>query len=227
MHNYSASTSGRLTKKGSCMKTLHVSFEGPNGAGKSTQSKILVKRLCDYGISAEYVKNPNGTAFSKAVMDAIILQSPCKLAEIFAFAACFCQMTHEMVVPLLKNGICVVSDRGIGSAYAHALYRCEGTIAEELFNRIITEIDSAGVLFPDITFLLSIPAVEGVARKITCNRLDELNPDSLREALAYKSLSRKFQNWITIDSTQSIDTVSEEVWFHIRKLIEGRCVNAQ
>jgi len=76
------------------MEALYISFEGTNGAGKSTQAKILVKRLCDRGIPAEYVKNPNGTAFSKAVMDVIIARSPCKLAEIFVFAACFCQTIH-------------------------------------------------------------------------------------------------------------------------------------
>ena len=201
------------------MKALHISFEGTNGAGKSTQAKILIGRLCDRGIPAEYVKNPNGTAFSKAVMDAIIAQSPCKLAEIFAFAACFCQTTHELVMPLMKKGVCVVSDRGIGSAYAHALYRCKGTMAEGLFARIVKEINIGGVLFPDLTFLLSIPATKGVARKETCNRLDELNPGSRREALAYRRLSRKFQNWITIDSSKSIDAVSEEIWSNVGELI--------
>ncbi|MBU0768410.1 MAG: hypothetical protein KJ687_04890 [Proteobacteria bacterium] len=202
------------------MKAFHISFEGTSGAGKSTQARALVKRLCDCGVRAEYVKNPNGTTFSKAVMDVIMAQSPCKLAEIFAFASCFCQTTHELVVPLMEKGVCIVSDRGIGSAYAHALHRCEGTIDERLFTRMVTAINNGGVLFPDMTFLLSIPATKGVARKRTCNRLDELTPGSLREALAYRRLSRKFQNWITIDSNQSIDAVTEEVWSHVGKLIE-------
>ncbi len=162
------------------MKALQISFEGTNGAGKSTQAKILVKRLCDYGIHAEYVKNPNGAAFSKVVMDAILLQSPYKLTEILAFAACFCQTTNELVIPFMKRGIYVVSDRGIGSAYAHALYRCKGAISESLFAEIMTEINKENVLFPNLTFLLSLPVEEGVARKrgvVNKNRLDVLTPE--------------------------------------------------
>ncbi len=211
------------------MKAFHISFEGTNGAGKSTQAKILVKHLCDYGVPTKYVKNPNGTAFSKLVMDAILAQSPHKLAEILAFAACFCQTANELVVPFMKRGTCVVSDRGIGSAYAHALYRCKGAINEDLFTQIITEINKDNVLFPDLTFLLSLPIELGVARKkgsASKNRLDALTPDSAREALAYEKLSKKFPNWITISANGSIDKISKRIWTETAKLIR-RCANEQ
>lgn len=204
------------------MKAFHFSFEGTNGAGKSTQAKILVKHLCDYGIPTEYVKNPNGTAFSGVVMDAILTQSPYKLAEILAFAACFCQTVNELVVPFMKRGICVVSDRGIGSAYAHALYRCKGAISEKLFTEIMTEINKDNVLFPDLTFLLSLPVELGVARKrgsVCENRLDALTPDSAREAIAYEKLSKEFPNWITINANGNIDKISERVWTETTKLL--------
>ncbi len=211
------------------MKAFHISFEGTNGAGKSTQAKILVKHLCDYGIPTEYVKNPNGTAFGRAVMDAILAQSPYKLAEILAFAACFCQTANELVVPLMKRGICVVSDRGIGSAYAHALYRCRGAIGEKLFAEIMTEINKDNVLFPDLTFLLSLSVEKGVARKkcsVSRNRLDALTPDSAREALAYEKLSKKFPNWVTINANGSIDKISKRIWAETIKLLR-RCADEQ
>jgi len=211
------------------MKAFHISFEGTHGAGKSTQARILVKHLCDYGIPTEYVKNPNGADFSKVVMDAILSQSPYKLAEILAFAACFCQTTNELVVPSMKRGICVVSDRGIGSAYAHALYRCKGAISENLFTEIMTEINKENVLFPDLTFLLSLPTEEGVARKrgdVSKNRLDVLTPDSAREALAYEKLSKKFPNWIRIGVNNSIDRIAKRIWDETTKFL-WRCANEQ
>lgn len=207
------------------MKAFHISFEGTSGAGKSTQAKILVGRLCDYSIPTEYVKNPNGTAFSRAIMDAILTQSPCRLAEILAFAACFCQTTNELIVPLMKKGICVVSDRGVGSGYAHALYRCKGAIGEQLFTEIMMEIGKENSLFPDLTFLLSLTVEQGVARK-SCsegaNRLDALTPDSAREALAYRELSKKFPNWVTISANCSIYDISERIWDETISFLRGR-----
>jgi len=203
------------------MKAFHVSFEGTSGSGKSTQANLLVERLRTYGIHAEYVKNPNGTPFSKSVMDAILAQHPCELAEILAFASCFCQTTNELLVPLLKRGVCVVSDRGIGSAYAHALHRCQGTISRKLFEQIVSAINRNGShLFADITFLLSIRATRGIARKKDPSRLDNVSNGSIREAAAYAQLSREFPNWITIDANKSVARVAEEVWFHARKLAE-------
>ena len=211
------------------MKAFHISFEGTNGAGKSTQAEVLVKRLCASGIYTEYVKSPNGTVFGKAVMNAILEQSPHKLSEILAFAACFCQVANELVVPLMKKGVCVVSDRGIGSAYAHAMYRCEGFISEKLFTEIMTEITKDGFPFPDLTFLLSLPVEEGVTRKENSarrNRLDFLTPESSREALAYEELSRKFPNWVTINADGSIDEISERIWTETTGLLR-RCENEQ
>lgn len=216
---------GSRNERRKSMKPFHVSFEGTSGAGKSTQARILVKRLCDYGIPTEYVKNPNGTAFSRVIMDAILTQSPCKLAEIFAFAACFCQVTSDLMLPALKKGICVVSDRGIGSAYAHALYRCEGSIAEDLFDRIILEINKENMLFADLTFLLMFPVEKGVLRKekdVNKNRLDALSPDSIREALAFSKLSKKFPGWVTINADDHVNAVSEQIWTYIEQLIGGR-----
>lgn len=207
------------------MKAFHISFEGTNGAGKSTQAEILVKRLCGCGIPAKYVKSPNGTDFGRAVMNAILAQSPHKLAEILAFAACFCQVANELVVPLMRKGICVVSDRGVGSAHAHALHRCKGFISEKLFAEIMAEIIKDDFLFPDITFLLSLPVEGGVARKecsANRNRLDLLTPESAMEALAYEKLSREFPNWVTIDANGSIGEISKRIWTETTKLLKER-----
>lgn len=205
-------------------KPFHVSFEGTSGAGKSTQSRILVKRLCDCGIPTIYVKSPNGTVFSKAIMDTILFQSPCKLAEIFAFASCFCQVTNELIIPALRKGISIVSDRGIGSAYAHALHRCEGVISEGLFDKIMVEINREDVLFADLTFLLMIPAEKGILRKekdLDKSRLDVVGPDSMREAFAFSKLSKRFPRWVTIDGDDSVDAVSGKVWKCVEQLIGG------
>jgi thymidylate kinase len=134
-------------------------------------------------------------------------------------------VANELVVPLMKKGICVVSDRGIGSAYAHAMYRCEGFIGEKLFTEIMTEITKDGFPFPDLTFFLSLPVVEGATRKehsVRRNRLDFLTPESAREAFAYGELSRKFPNWKTINADDSIDKISEMIWTETAKLLR-RC----
>lgn len=205
------------------MRALHISFEGISGTGKSTQAKILVKKLQDKGIKTIYVKNPNGTIFGKKVMDAILSESPCKLAEILAFAACFCQSVNELITPSLTNGICVVSDRGIGSAYAHALYRCQGEISNDCFTKIVTEIGGNNAIFPDLTFLFSLPIEIGVARKEKCadkSRLDTLNVESIRESHAYDSLIQELPNWVIIDADNHIDVITQQIWIHVEKLMK-------
>lgn len=200
------------------MKPYHICFEGIPGAGKTTQAKILAEKLNRLEIPTKYVKNPNGDSFGKAVTNAIFLESPSKLAEIYAFAACFCQTVTEVTLPLLKNNICVVSDKGIGTAYAHALYRHEGVIEYDLFNEMIECIDRSNALHPDITILLDIPIKYGFARKSKCadkSCRDIPNSENIREAHAYRKLAHKFPNWIVVDATATILEVTDRIWFHV------------
>lgn len=207
------------------MRTFHIGFEGTSGAGKSTQAKILVEKLQARGVKTKYVKNPNGTSFGKSVMNGILSKDPCKLAEILAFASCFCQSVNELIMPALSGGICVVSDRGIGSAYAHALYRCQRAISEDCFAKIMLEIGSGNAVFPDLTFLLSLSIENGIARKERCadkSKLDALNSESMREALAYEVISCKLPNWVVINATEGIDEISELIWMHVEKILKER-----
>jgi len=208
------------------MKAFHVCFEGPSGSGKSTQARILVSRLNDAGLKAVYIKSPNGTNFGKKVMEAILTECPNKLAEILAFSACFCQTLNEQIIPNLDRGVCVVSDRGIGSAYAHALYRCQGVIGDGLFEQIMSQVIGVGRAPIDLTFLMDLSVERCVARKATSDdrsRLDVFDEAGLLEALSYRDLFMKFPhlNWRLINSEFGVDKVSELVWAQMQKLIGG------
>jgi len=204
------------------MKAQHICFEGMPGSGKTTQAKALVEKLNTFGIEAEYVKSPNGNPFGKAITKILLSKAPSKLAEIYAFWACFCHMVDEVIFPLLSNGVWVVSDKGIGTSYAHALYRNKGVINNNTFKNLVGSMKQGNALYPDATIFLDIPISQGFKRKEDCSdksRMDICNDENSREACAYGDLSKLLTGWYTIDASLSIDEVADKIWSCVQNIV--------
>lgn len=102
-------------------------FEGADQTGKTTVAKLLVERLNDNGVPALFTFQPGDPAYG---ISATFFRSLCKdkrwdlhpLSNMYAFFLDKVEQVQKVVVPALKEGKTVVSDRWWHSTTAYQFY---------------------------------------------------------------------------------------------------------
>jgi dTMP kinase len=140
------------------LKGLFIVFEGPDKSGKSTQARLLADSLRGRGHAVLHTREPGGTSVAegvrKVLLDPALTIDP--LAELFLYEASRAQHTNEKIIPALKAGQIVISERFTMSTDAYqGEARGLGLKTTTALNRIAT-----GGLRPDLTILLDIPVAE-------------------------------------------------------------------
>ena len=133
--------------------------EGQDFCGKSTVAKMLVKHLNKHNVPAVYTFQPGDPAYGT---NATLFRSLCKdkrhnlhpLTNFFIFFADKVEQVHKVIIPALKSGKAVVSDRWWHSTYAYQLFgkqiAKEYDISEETINWL--NLNSTLNIVPDIVF---------------------------------------------------------------------------
>lgn len=139
-------------------KGLFIVLEGPDKSGKSTQARRLVSALTANSLDVLHTREPGGTSVAEGVrrvlLDPALTIDP--LAELFLYEAARAQHTNEKIIPALKAGRVVVSERFTMSTDAYqGMARGLGLKTTTALNRIAT-----GGLKPDLTVVLDIPVAE-------------------------------------------------------------------
>ena len=141
---------------------IFIVFEGGDGVGKSTQARLLAVWLEAQGREVVLTLEPGGTAIGAILRDLVLNPawgdvSP--RAEALMYAADKAQHLHELVLPALRRGAVVISDRYVDSMLA---YQGAGRVLEpervEQIARWATDD-----LLPDLTILLDLDPAKGVA----------------------------------------------------------------
>ncbi len=137
---------------------LFIVFEGPDKSGKSTQARLLADTLKGRGHAVLHTREPGGTSVAEGVrrvlLDPSLTIDP--LAELFLYEASRAQHTQEKLIPALKAGMIVISERFTMSTDAYqGVARGLGLKTTTALNRIATS-----GLKPDLTILLDIPVNE-------------------------------------------------------------------
>lgn len=139
-----------------------VTLEGGEGAGKSTQAARLADWLKEQGIDVLVTREPGGSERAEILRDFLLqgLVAPFGAeAEAVFFAVARADHVKQTVLPALKAGKWVISDRFLDSTWAYQ--GTEGVPRERL-----AELDeiAVGGSRPDLTLILDIPAAEGLGR---------------------------------------------------------------
>lgn len=143
--------------------SLFVTFEGIEGSGKSSHLRALAARLRSAGYRVVETREPGGTPAGEALRrvllesDAVPLEP---LAELFLYCADRAQHVAEVIRPALQQGRIVLCDRFSDSTLAYQGYG-RGLDLETI--RRLDELARNGVR-PHLTFLLDLPAAEGLRR---------------------------------------------------------------
>ncbi len=139
-----------------------ITFEGGEGSGKTTQVRRLEEHLRGGGHEVVVTREPGGTAVAEAVRAVLLdpAQDPDPLTELFLLEAARRDHVERVIRPALERGAVVLCDRFADSSvvYQGLVGGVEAATVERL-NRLAT-----GGLEPDLTFVLDLPAEEGLAR---------------------------------------------------------------
>ena len=203
---------------------MFITFEGTEGSGKTTQIGRLVKELSEANYSVQSTREPGGTTVGDQIRS--ILLNPLNerlfpTSELLLYAASRAQHVREVIVPALKNGKIVISDRFADASVAYQSYgrNLNLTLITQL-NRIATD-----GLVPDLTFLLDLPVEIGLQRASSSRgTLDRIEREKLefhrRVQTGYLSIAEESPDRIkVVDATQSMDVIYQEIWFIIQKKI--------
>jgi len=201
-----------------------ITFEGGEGSGKSVQARALYRKLCRLSIPVLRIHEPGSTPLGEKLSKLLkhgdnITISP--LGELFLFNASRAQLVFEIIRPTLEAGKVVVCDRFDDSTVAYQGYG-RGLNIEQILtlNRIAT-----GGLIPDLTVLIDIPVIEGLARKrhAATDRFE-------REEIAFHERVRKGylslakaepRRFMVIDGRRDRKTIAGLIWSGVSSLLEN------
>jgi dTMP kinase len=199
-----------------------ISFEGLDGAGKTTQMDLLEQWLQSRGVPYVRTREPGGTALGVEIRH-LLLNRPelaiTPLAEAFLFQADRAQHFATLVLPALREGKLVITDRCFDASIAYQGYaRGVGVELVEQLSMLATQGYK-----PDLTILLDLDPSE-VHRRTTLGndqsgkreertRFDaEAEEFHKRVQEGFRALARAHPERIkVIDATHSPREIHEEI----------------
>jgi dTMP kinase len=210
---------------------LFLTFEGVEGGGKSTQMRLLAHRLRADGWTVTENVEPGGTRIGKQIRRILLEAEHQELsptAELLLFFASRAQAVDEVILPALRAGHIVLSDRFTDSTMAY-----QG-VARGLGIEVVRDLDRVACrgLAPRLTLVLDLDIEQGLARArrrndkagVSETRLDE---ESLvfhkRVREAYHELAaREPDRVVVIDASLTPEAAAAAVWRHVVPLLPGR-----
>ena len=136
------------------MKGLLITVEGIDGSGKSTLAHSLAEKLLTAGHDCILTKEPGQTALGQK-LSASLQQNKAvvgDMAEFLLFAANRAQHFEEVIIPGLRAGKIIISDRMADSSLAYQGYGRGLDLA--MIKKINAWVMRA--ITPDLTFYLAI-----------------------------------------------------------------------
>lgn len=140
-----------------------ISFEGGEGTGKTTQVKLLRDKLVSQGIDVVLTREPGGAPGAEEIRSLLLTGDPDKWApmtEVLLFYAARVDHLNNTILPALKSGKWVITDRYADSTFAYqgAGHGLGAAVVQEI-HRIATDD-----FWPHMTVLLDIEPKAGLGR---------------------------------------------------------------
>ena len=204
---------------------MFLTIEGIEGAGKSTFLGLLEAELVKRGVNFLRTREPGGCALGRQIRPLLLdaSQKVSDRAELFLFLADRAQHVSDTIRPALERGQWVICDRYADSTIAYQGYG-RGMDPEEL--QKLNDYATGG-LWPDITFLLDLPAEVGLGRALARNGREGLTQSEGRfeaEALAFHQrirdgflarAARWPQRFRVLDAAQTPDAIVAQAMKHL------------
>lgn len=202
-------------------KGLFIVLEGPDRSGKSTQAVMLTDWLLGMGRKVRLTREPGGTYLSEKIRE-ILLDPKSEiepLTELFLYETSRAKHTLKVILPALKAGEIIVSDRYTMSTTAYQGYgRGLDLKTVETLNRIATM-----GLKPDLTIVFDVPDKVFKQRECRGNDRMELQTSAFRLKVnkAYKKLASR-PGVVRVNAAASIEAVHAEVRSAVNALLRKK-----
>jgi dTMP kinase len=200
-------------------KGTFIAFEGGEGTGKSTQSKLLAKWLEQEGETVLLSREPGGTELGKDLRKILLGHETGAIsprAEALLYAADRAHHVFSVIRPGLDRGDVVITDRYFDSS---AAYQGAGRVLNPSevarISRWATES-----LYPTLTILIDVPAVIGLARLKSLDRL-EAEPTEFHERVRQEFLQIALmdpERYLVVDGTQTVEEIHTEIIARVAEL---------
>ena len=198
---------------------VFITFEGGEGSGKSTQSKLLAEALQQKGKTVCLTREPGGTQGAE-IMRELLLSGALKSfgPEVETMMLYAARQDHmELVIkPALSKGAWVLCDRFSDSTRAY-----QGA-ADGVAPDFIDSLDQVvvGQHQPDVTFLLDIPAEDGLkraqARRPDAEKTDRFEAaditfhEKLRQGFLTLAKSNP-KRFVVLDARKKADDLAKDI----------------
>lgn len=203
-----------------------ITFEGPDGSGKTTVSTAVTEKLQADGYRVIYTREPGGSEIAEQIRNVILKPENTAMdvrTEALLYAASRRQHLVEVILPALKQGIHVISDRFIDSSLAYqGVGRGIGIQAVYDINQFAIENH-----MPDKTIFLNIDAETGLDR-ISHHRtyLDRLDQEKLSfHQTVYEGyqqvISKYRERMILIDASKPVEEVIQNAYEAVKGILDG------
>jgi dTMP kinase len=198
-----------------------ISFEGGEGAGKSTQIRYLVDYFKAHKIPVVLTLEPGGTKIGEKIRELLLNPNHSELrprAELLLYLADRAQHVEECILPALKAGKVVITDRYADSSNVYqGICRNLGLEWTMALNDYATQ-----GLYPDIALVLDLPVKLGFSRmkQRVLDRMErEKSSFHNKVRRGFLHLSQKYPKRIQVVNAA---LSQEEVRAEIQKLVLER-----
>lgn len=194
---------------------IFISFEGIEGSGKTIQARLLDEFLRKKGYTVVLTEEPGGTQIGLRIRELLLSvehQEMTSVTELMLYNASRAQLIKEVILPAIKRGAIVITDRFNDSTVAYQGYgRGIDLNLIDSIDRIVT----AG-LKPDITILLDLDVEVGMKRNRGINKADrlELEDKAFHKKVrnGYLEIAGKEPERIKlIDASKSIEEIHNKI----------------
>jgi len=191
-------------------KGFYIVFEGGEGCGKTTQSQLFQNYLITKGIDSKRVYEPGYTLLAKD-MRRMLLQYKLDidpLTEIFLFEAGRADLFNKEIIPSLKKGQTIISDR---SAYSTLAYQGYGGGKDIDLIKKLNYAATRGIK-PDLAFIVDINPKEGLKKETSSDRFAKKGLEyHQRVRLGFLEIAKENKNCAVIPYTEGIEKMQERI----------------
>ncbi len=183
---------------------LFITFEGPEASGKSSQILLLKKYLKKNKIPFIITREPGGTKFAENLRK-IILSSKSDISnieEILLLMAARSNHINKVILPNLKKGKIVISDR-----YADSTFVYQGFVNQFGINKSKKlHMDILNNFYPDHTFIFNLK-IEDILKRLkkrkNKNKYDKNDINFHKKVIEGYNKISKSKRYIKIDASLS------------------------
>ncbi|WP_282822357.1 dTMP kinase [Neisseria subflava] len=196
------------------MKPRFITLDGIDGAGKSTNLAVMKAWFEKHKLPVLFTREPGGTPAGEALREILLnpaTQVSLRTETLLMFAARQ-QHLETVILPALKNGTHVVSDRFTDATFAYQ----GGGRGVPLQDIATLEQWVQGDFRPDLTLLLDVPLEVSMARINQTREKDRFEQEAaeffnrVREVYLQRA-AKQPERYAVIDSSQSLDAVKTQI----------------